>query len=280
MNNLLRQLPAIRRIRGNRLYTANGKRILDLWLDDGRGILGERDRLTRTCAANAGDKGLLRPYPGLYDSRFAKALGSTWQGFGCTRVFLSEERALEAATRILGGKAIIVDAARPPSISHESSQGHNITLARPFVYIPATVDLVMPRLPCPRPYSPWCLAARTGSQLALALEAEQGDIVPAQALLAATRGLASLEASERNGYAEPLWNSFERRLGTFFKRTGPYLFAITEPGDYEAFFMAALAGGALISPRPDAPSIVPPSFDDGELQRLARALELAAISMA
>lgn len=271
MNDLLRLLPPIRRTRGNRLYTAGGERLLDLWLDDGRGILGERDRATRTQAANAGDKGLTRPYPGLYDGRFTKAIGSTWYQFSVVRLFSSEERTLEAACRVLGYQAPIVDTAR--SASTPAIGAVSLAIARPFIAMPACFDLAMPRLPCPRPYAPCCLMARKDSQAALALEAETGDILPAQALFAAARGLASLDAAAKDGYAEPLWQKFDRRLGAFFERSGPYLFATVEPSRYEGFFKAALAGGALIAPRHDGVSIVPPDFDDGELLMLASSLE-------
>jgi len=114
--------------------------------------------------------------------------------------------------------------------------------------------------------------ARDGSKTAAALDAEPGDLVPAQSLFAAARGLAGLESAVRDGYNETLWAKFDRRLGTWFERSGPYLFAKAAPEGYEAFFQTALEGGALLSPRPDAPSVVPPDFDDGELVKLARSL--------
>ncbi len=267
MNDLLRLLPPIRRARGNRLYTADGKRFLDLWLDDGRGILGDRDRYARTFAANAADKGLTRPYPGLYDARFAKAVQDAWPGFGAPRLFSSEERALAAAARILDEQPEPVDPA-----TGAATGGAAFMLARPFADLPAACVLAMPRLPCPRPFSPWCLMARAGTSAAAALAAEEGDLVPAQALSAAARGLASLASAIREGYGESHWAKADRRLGAWFERRGPYLFAKCPPADYEAFFRAALAGGALLSPRTDAPSVVPPDFDDGELAKLARAL--------
>ena len=102
MDNLLALLPPLRRIRGARLYTADGKRFLDLWLDDGRGILGEKDRRARLAAANAADKGLVRPYPGLYGRRLANALAQTWPAWPVARVYTSEARMLEVAERLPG----------------------------------------------------------------------------------------------------------------------------------------------------------------------------------
>jgi hypothetical protein len=154
-----------------------------------------------------------------------------------------------------------------------------LLLARPFIVIPHNFDLALPRLPCPRPFSPWCLMARGGTAAAAALLAESDDILTAQSLLAAARGLASLESAIRDGYGEDIWIKFDRRLGSWFRRSGPYLLPVLGTGaesdkkKYTTFFRAALEGGALISPRMDAPSVIPPDFDDGELVRLARSLE-------
>ncbi|OHD20764.1 MAG: hypothetical protein A2Y38_20865 [Spirochaetes bacterium GWB1_59_5] len=273
MNNLLRLLPPVRRARGNRLYTADGRRFLDLWLDDGRGILGDRDSHTRTFASNAADKGLTRPYPGLYDARFVKAVTEAWPAFGTVKLFSSEERALATAYRVFGAQPALVDSAlRPAAPGTADPAVAVLALARPFAAIPETCDLALPRLPCPRPFAPWCLMARDGTAAAQALSAEEGDLAPAQALVAAARGLASLEAVIRDGYGEALWARFDKRMDTWFERSGPYLFPRAIPAGYEAFFRAALEGGALLSPRPDAPSVIPPDFDDGELAKLARSL--------
>ena len=276
MNDLLRLLPPVRRARGNRLYTADGKRFLDLWLDDGRGILGDRDRYTRTFAANAADKGLTRPYPGLYDARFAKAVTVAWPGFVTVRLFSSEERALAVAIRILGfqplpgASSMLVDSAvRPSGAADTATCGSpRLAIARPFAAIPETCNLALPRLPCPRPFAPWCLIARDGTAAAQALSAQEGDLVPAQSLVAAARGLSSMESSVRDGYGESLWARFDKRLGTWFERSGPYLFPRATPAGYEAFFRGALVGGAQLSPLPDPPPVIPPGFSDRELAEL------------
>lgn len=265
MDDLLRLLPAIRRIRGNRLYAATGTRFLDMWLDDGRGILGDRDRYARTHASNAADKGLVRPYPGLYDARLRKAIASVWPGFGTVCLFQSEERAMAVASQVLGGQLPVA----------EPFAENAFVIARPFADMPESATLAMPRLPCPRPFSPWCLMARDGSAAARSLERHAGDLVPGQSLYAAASGLDRIGSAIRDGYGEERWRLFDARLDAWFERRGPYLFARVAAADYTAFFKAALAGGVLLSPRPDAPSIIPPDWDDGELVRLARALRAA-----
>ncbi|MBP7263137.1 MAG: hypothetical protein KBB32_03115 [Spirochaetia bacterium] len=251
-DDLLRLLPPVRRVRGNRLYTADGARYLDLWLDGGRAILGERERQARVQAANAADKGLSRCYPGLYDRRFAKAVLATWPGFAAIRVFLNDERALAALGR-LGAKPETPRVLQAPSSS---------------------ARFILPRLPCPRPFAPAPVLARSEADFG----SERGELVPQLMLAAGARALASWAGAEREGYGPGLWARFDKRLSAWFERDGPWLWARGRPrgAEYERFFRACMAGGALVSPDPDEPSAVPPDFDDGELVKLVRALASAA----
>ena len=263
--DLLGLLPPIRRIRGNRLYAADGRRFLDLWLDGGRGILGERDRHARMYAANAADKGLSRPYPGQHDARFRKAVLAAWPGWPGLRLYANEERALAAAARVLGSPAVLSE-----PVSRGGERG-SVALLRPFAPDPAGPVLALPRLPCPAAFAPACLLSRDPSLLA----GEGGDTVPQMALVAAARALDSLAGSEREGYGPALWERWDRRMAAFFERRGPWLLASAARERYADFFRAALEGGVLVSPVFDEPCLVPPDFDDGELVKLAAALARA-----
>jgi hypothetical protein len=270
-------------VRGNRLYAEDGRRFLDLWLDDGRGILGEADRAAKTYASNAIDKGLVRPYPGLYEQRFIKAVRARWPGYPCIRLYASEESAIRAAGRVLGAEPLVIDAAGRDAAGSDglaaARPDNALALLRPFLAAPepsasGAPRLAMPRLPCPRPYAPACLLA--GDEAAFFKKgesrAEPGELVSGMQLYAAARALDSLANAGREGYAEGRWKLFDKRMEAFFERRGPYIYAKATEADYEGFFMAALAGGALISPYYGTPSLVAPDIDDGELKKLAAAL--------
>ena len=140
---------------------------------------------------------------------------------------------------------------------------------RPFVPTPKGCTLALARIPCPGPLAPACLLGLDDSWL----EPEDGDLVPAMMHYAAARAMASLEKVSRDGnYGEELWQRFDRRMESYFRRFGPYLLPRIEADKYADFFRAALEGGALVSPRYEVPSMVPPEFDDGELRKLAAAL--------
>ncbi|MFH2113058.1 MAG: hypothetical protein ABIJ86_00960 [Spirochaetota bacterium] len=268
MDTLLRLLPPIRRTRGPRLYAADGRRFLDLWLDDGRDILGAAGRQIRSYAANASDKGLLRPYPGLYEHRLEKAVLAAWPVFKAVRFYLNEERALAAATRLYGrmiDPSDMIEAIEPDA---GGITGSGLVKLRPFAPTPQGCRLALARLPSPRPLAPACLLASDQSWL----ETEEGDLVPAMMHYAAARAMASLaKVSLEGSYSEALWKRFDHRMSPYFRRYGPYLLPNTEAERYEDFFTTALEGGALVSPQYGVPSMVPPEFDDGELKKLAAA---------
>lgn len=273
MDELLRLMPPIRRTRGNRLYAADGRRLLDLWMDGGRGVMGEAERPARGYAANAVDKGLVHPYPGLYEARLEKALLRAWPGFGAVRLFADEAGALAAAGRILGdAEARPVDpAGRALGPSGPIPTGRAaFMLARPFVPAAAyeACALALVRMPLAAALSPAALMAADET----AFGSEAGDLVPGMRCYAAARALDSLARSSERGYQESHWRLFDRRMGPYFERRGPYLLARCDEGSYRRFFEAALAGGALVAPRRDEPAAVPADFDDGELKRLAAAL--------
>lgn len=273
MDELLRLLPPIRRTRGNRLYAADGRRLLDLWMDGGRGVMGESERPARAYAANAIDKGLVHPYPGLYAARLVKALLRAWPNFGAVRLFADEAGALAAAGRILGdASALPVDPAGRAMLPAERAAPGRAAfmLARPFVPAAAyeACALAMVRLPLASALSPAALMAADEA----AFGSEAGALVPGMRCYAAARALDSLAQSSERGYEAPHWRLFDRRMGSYFERSGPYLLARCDEGSYRRFFEAALAGGALVAPRWAEPAAVPADFDDGELKRLAAAL--------
>jgi len=270
----------VRRARGNRRYLETDRRLLDLWLDDGRIILGERERNSRLYARDAAEKGLTRAYPGLYNQRLRSALQRTWPQFTAVRFYQNEERALQAWYSLSPNPSQASPTNQPLTPveafawpADAAIAANNLLLLRPFTEVPAGCRFALVRLPCARPFAPACLLAAQPADLAVLHD----DLLPAMLPYAATRALDSLASCEHEGYTEAHWASSDARLGRWFERRGPYLFARLSVGNktvsYDDFFRAALAGDALVSPDPLHPAIVPPIFDPGELKKLDRALE-------
>ncbi len=256
VRNRLRLLPPIRRSRLWRLYAEDGRRFLDFWMDGGRSLLGAKGTGIGTIAKAAVDTGLTRPFPSVREARLERELLARHPGFAAVRLFLDEGRAVAAASRLLAA-------------------GESLRVIMPFesfyrTPVPAAGGLAMPLLCCPAVLSPAALLFED----AKAAEAVPGDLVPPLALACAHRALCELERFAVD-YKESLWRRVDRRLGPFFARSGPYLYTRSGAEAYERLFAAALSAGALLSPDPELPSIIPGDFDDGELAKLAAALAVA-----
>jgi len=264
---LLRLLPPIRRARLWRLYAEDGRRLLDLWMDGGRSLLGAKGRGLGTSIKAAVDMGLLRPLPSVWEERAKKAVMAAFPGYSGALAFRNEERALREIDIVLGRPAKVLDsAAREPG-----PEEADILVIRPFGGGLPRLQAALPRfalplLPCPSALGCAFVLFRDKADAA----AMGGELVPPAALASACGALRELAAFSR-GYGEDLWRRSDRRLGPFFERKGPYLYPRCAEAGYGAFFRLALGAGLLVSPRFDLPSILPADFDDGELAALARA---------
>jgi hypothetical protein len=262
IRNRLALLPPIRRARFWRLYAEERGpdktwRFLDLWMDDGRCILGAKGTGLGTRAKAAIDVGLTRPFPSVHETRLKKALLERYPAFAAVRLYRNEERALLAAEAITPGASVPI---LYPFAEHLKAPGDaGSEASRP--------RLAMPRLPCPAAFAPAVLLFRDAADA----EAATGDLVPPLQLACARDSLHELDRFGRV-FTETLWRKTDRRLGKYFERRGPFLFPKVDEAGYAAFFAAALGAGVLISPARERPSLVPGDFDDGELAKLAAAL--------
>ena len=282
----LAALPRIRRARLWRLYTQSlpsgeSRRYLDFWMDGGSSLLGAKGTGIGTAAKAAIDMGLTRPFPSALEARFAKALLAAFPAWGAVRLFRSEERALAAAEARSHNAPI----ARPRPFGEHLAQApepwrraaawgaspDSLLSGSAATTAGATKPAVaLPLLPCPPAFAPSVLLFASAEDA----RSQSGDIVPPLWLGAAHRGLVELARFER-AYNEELWRRADRRLDPHFARRGPFLLPRCEAEEYGAFFAAALAAGALLSPAYEEPSILPGDFDDGELAHLATALAAA-----
>ncbi|HTX73574.1 MAG TPA: hypothetical protein VMC79_12165 [Rectinemataceae bacterium] len=278
---LLSLLPPIRRARLWRLYAQNGRRYLDFWMDDGRDILGAKGSSLGTVIKAAVDMGVSRPLPSHWRARLEKQVDEHWPGYSVQRFFLNEERARAALGGALGTGAaqaadLVLDPARPGA-ADPARTAERCAILRPFGSfldpdgrLGGSAGTALVRLPCSRMFAPSILLIRdagTGEGLA-------DDLIPPLMLAVGSRSLRELRRMA-GSYGESLWSRLDRRLGPFFIRRGPYLYPRHGPAAHEAAFRAALEAGALLSPRWELPSLVPGDFDDGEIARLAAALQTA-----
>jgi len=283
-SGLLSLLPAIRRCRGYRLYAEDGRRFLDLWQDDGRGILGAKGTGIGTVVKAETDKGLGSPLPSVYERRLGKALAAAYPHYAASRFYPDEASAARAlaasaaaaastetaASGPSGGILRVEDLVFDPARRGASASGRLALLERPC---PEGLDmdearkgfrLAFLRLPLARAFSPAVLLFREEADAAGC----DRDLVPTLELSAAVKAFAELAGHEA-AYTEELWKRSDRRLGRLFERKGPRIWPRCPREAYPDLFRAALERGVLLSPFWDLPSNLPADFDDGELKALS-----------
>jgi hypothetical protein len=292
---LLRLMPPVLRARAFRLYTQGGGRLVDLWQDGGRAILGHKPPLVLGDLKNSAERGLFAGLPHPQEGRFLKALSRLLPGwsFRLYAGLASLNRALETAgfpPPEPGG--FFPDPAFPaPAVTGPAEPAacpsSRPSLWRPFLEDAAeTVPVLIPVLPWP--LSPPVAAFDPG----LEGRFPPSDIIPPVILAAATRGIFDLIAAGKQ--REPVYPKIDRVLDSgkrsgqgpdqrpgpcpgFWRRRGIYLSPQLDPQDagalWEALFRRFLEGGFLLPPSPREPLILPGILSPGEEAKLAALLE-------
>jgi hypothetical protein len=279
MDELLKELPPIGRMRAWRLYARNGVRYLDLRFLDGAGFTGAKGRLAGTWARNAIDRGLFKAAPDAYQARLEKTLAKLGGEGASAFLFRDCEKALAAWSRAAGAeirRESLFDPALRSTVPPSAAPG---AVWRPFATGAALMALAaLPALLCPPALSGplGCAglvlrAARGEAEAGLAARIVD-EVLEGVSTFPSQRALDDRALMEKE-YDDALYRKVDRRLAPFFERRGPYLYARVEGAEaYAAFRRKALEGGALLSALFEEPSIVPLDVDDGELAKLAKAL--------
>ena len=247
-DSLLSTLPDVRRARGWRLYAADGTRIISLWSDYGRNLLGYTPRGLAGHAKSAIDRGLVAPVAGSWNGRIVRMVRRIFPEYGTVRLLRDAETSpgLEHAR-------FLFDSYLPQSMSQDRDAPMRIVL------------------PIPAALSPGILAAATAAPLR-SFEDE-----PVEGLRGASAIFAlSLMASEKTSGAlsarfENAWQRFDGCGFKLFRRAGPWLMPNYPREAQRELFAFCASRGALISPEYDFPSSVPGDFDEGELSCLHEA---------
>lgn len=120
----------IKRARGHRLYSVDGKKILDISMDGGRAVLGHRPNGLSLSIKNAIERGLYAGYDNIYESRLRKEIEKRFPGFTLT-ILEYEDKVREHF------KCDIAD----PLL--EDCTGSKLAYWRPFLKTPDVDNLVV-----------------------------------------------------------------------------------------------------------------------------------------
>ena len=273
---MMNKIPEINRARGYFLYTADGKRYLDMALDGGRLIMGHRQKGYGQALKNAIDKGILPSFPSPYAHRLKQAVRSLF-GAGChVYLFKSEEHAKTALTT----KNLDYGLWRPLALNTDTASSvanacdpindpinRKPSSSKDTQKSTATLELpVIPLLPVPAPFAPGVVVSK--SELNLAEEPVSPVI-----LAGTVRALYNLKAFisevdyscwEKAGIAEACKGKWRVEL--------PYLYPLCKRNQYPVVWDAFFEAGIILSFDYDTPSILPPELSDGSRKKLLKLL--------
>ena len=263
-------VPPVRRARDYRLYTEDGRRLLDLYLDAGGALLGHRPELVGRALKNVAGRGLLGNLPSSYPARLRRLLrralpGHAWFGIAATA---------DDALGLLRGR--LGDALAPPlqvadPLSEPNWRQAPVAWWRPLCgeqpaggeWLAHGPAALLHRLPFAVGAGPVTVSTRHGGSGACVGAPHVSPLLLAGAAAALRRLLRT--ATERSSVASA-WP----RTAPGWRRSGVYVMAEYPRRRHEGVFAAFLAAGVLLNPRYPGPSILPAPVSPGEAALLRR----------
>jgi len=230
----------VKRAKGCYWYTEKGVRLVDMWQEDGRAILG-----WGACNAKAFEvfkdkiaRGQTGSFATDYTSRFTKAVLELVNSNSTNEILASDYTYV--------------------SITTDYSSVQDLPIWRPWLSVIASEVLVQ---------IPFAWA----ENVYVVVSAKKIDIknkpVSGAYLAASTRAIYSLIA-ELGKRKECDFKRYDSSLNNYFSRTGPYFSPCMD--DYKAFVLHCLDCGIVINPVKSHFSIIPFGANPGDFRKLDR----------
>jgi hypothetical protein len=246
-------LPIIHRARGYRLYDRT-RRYVDFWQENGHAILGHRPGRVRLEIKQQLDRGLLAAYPNRSSYRLLKALSALLPARQSFRWYSSFDRCRLFIEDLLGTP--FGDRLPDPALGERSN---DVMLWRPWLSEKSNSSrVVVPVLPMPG--TSWLSFVAVAD--VLPDEFHPSDPVSPVCSSSVSAAIFELIAKLK-GFDDSGWGYFDSAL---WIRRGPYLSLRCEEPDFRALFRDFLSHGMILAPDWRSPSIIPGSYDPGEVK--------------
>ena len=264
--SLLNTVPAVLRARGFRLYTQDGRRLIDLWLNGGAAILGHTPPNLLRELKNTANRGLYAPLPHFSESRFIKALSKLFPGRSF-KIFAAPYVHLASLYKIgiAGLWRPFTNPASPFTISEEDDDRHTFLIP------------VLPGIQHWNENLPLGLCVVAASKETHLCELPIGDTLSPLLLATAARGIYDILASPER--AKPAFPRLAKVMQTDdfkkrWRRQGIYLYPKERPLNdaWAALFAQFLDAGFLLPPNQNQPLILPGELSEGEEAKLSAVL--------
>lgn len=253
----------VRRARGSFLYTASGTRLLDMYLEGGRAILGWRAGSCGSVFKNVLSRGVLGSYDTGHYAQMERAvcslLGDNKAKTRRVIAFTDKMAAMRTAITLSPDGTMFW---RPWGGKGSEGQGN----------ADAPCIVLVPPFPWGEPL--YLLAAKVNLA---GVNDVNSTRIPAPLAAAISRSVYDLKAALKVR-GEKDWSAHDKVLTRLWERHGPYLYPKADAvdnegaqhdGQYDAFVAACLDCGIVISPDCNVPSIVSPDIDKGVFKKLS-----------
>lgn len=234
------------------LYTAKGVRLIDMFQENGRAILGWEGGSAFTMLKNVLSRGIAGSFETDFLYRTKRAVQELFSSEREIFIYYSKEEAFKAAVAL-------------------SPTGTNFF--RPWNSVKinwAEIDSVVFEPPLPWA-EPICFVAAKPDCVKKALERaaifSAGKKLPAPLHAAIARSIYNL-ISALQVRSEKDWFLYDKILSKYWERKGPYLFPKISKENYRAFVLHCLDCGLVVNPDFSNPSIVPFGADKGVFTKL------------
>jgi len=261
---LLRLLPRVLRARDFHLYTEGGKRLVDLWLQGGRAVLGHKPHRVLLELKNVAERGLFSPFPHPLERRFAKAL-TVFFPDRSFRFYSNPSSMYHAIEKALSVKGASFNCSAIPDPAFPDSKKVTVTLWRPFVEPVPKAPILIPVLPWP--LGPVVLALDKSMEASF----PQGELIPPVLLAPAARALYGLAAQIRSPSRQRYYR-VEKAITGVWQLRGIYLTTRVDREKYSELFRSFLEAGFLLPPQASEPAILPAIMSKGEETKLVELL--------
>lgn len=245
------KIDSIRRARGYRLYTQQGKRLLDFYQWNGRALLGHRPESLMTRVKNAFSQGVWVSINSRYHSRCLKLAQSITSDYPYAALFASEADFIQ---KHLPGDAVV-----DPLYADDSSDAKAVCW-RPDMPRPDS-DYLLPVLPAAADGLPVLVLSKTTIAGTLAsapiVQWVHEGIKLFKHVLAGGRG-TSLPIMDASVFEAPMWE----RKGRYF---------IIKPENYTKLWQFFYERGFLLPPAANEPMIAPAEYSKGEATAFKKA---------
>ena len=268
---IFRQIPNVLRARDFRLYMADNRRLVDLWLNGGAAVLGHTPPNLLRELKNTASRGLYAPFPHFSEGRYIKALVKL---FPKSRFRLYAAPPPELVSFFNSGTAgLWYPFTGTSTTAQENSQASSFAADNTPLLIPVLPGIQTWRynLPlglCVAASNPICAESEN-----LFAQLPASDNLSPILLAVATRGVYNLLASpERATPIVPhVMNVLQKSR---WQRRGIYLTLKKEikAEEWAALFYQFLEAGFLLPPIQSHPLILPGELSAGEEAKLAAVL--------